>query len=126
MAPGPGPLVALLSAKPVLRHDHQGRLHPHCDTGHRGWSVLQNERPSFAPQVFCCMPTTLSACVALTTASRGNAAVALLLTVTTNMLGVRQPTWGSMHCTEHRAQPSAQCLACALPRRPGVSDTPAL
>lgn len=40
------------------------------------------------------MPTTLSACVALTTASGGNAAVALLLTVTTNMLGVRRLACG--------------------------------
>ncbi|KAL4447317.1 hypothetical protein ABPG77_007350 [Micractinium sp. CCAP 211/92] len=49
---------------------------------------LQPPEMALGLAVFCCMPTTLSACVALTTASGGNAAVALLLTVTTNMLGV--------------------------------------
>lgn len=38
--------------------------------------------------VFCCMPTTLSTGVVLTQAVRGNAAVALLLTVTSNLLSV--------------------------------------
>ena len=38
--------------------------------------------------VFCCVPTTLSTCVTLATACRGNAAVALLLVILTNVLGV--------------------------------------
>ena len=38
--------------------------------------------------VFCCVPTTLSACVALTTVSNGNVAIALMLAVMTNTLGV--------------------------------------
>lgn len=38
--------------------------------------------------VFMCMPTTLSTGVVLTQAVRGNAAVALLLTVTSNLLSV--------------------------------------
>lgn len=38
--------------------------------------------------VFCCVPTTLSACVALTNACNGNAAIALMLAVLTNTLGV--------------------------------------
>lgn len=37
---------------------------------------------------FCCMPTTLSAGVALTQLCKGNVAVALLLTVVSNALGV--------------------------------------
>lgn len=38
--------------------------------------------------LFCCMPTTLSSGIALTQQARGNTALALLLTVTTNLLGV--------------------------------------
>jgi sodium/bile acid cotransporter 7 len=38
--------------------------------------------------LFCCMPTTLSSGVALTTTARGNVAMALLLTVVTNLGGV--------------------------------------
>ena len=38
--------------------------------------------------LFVCMPTTLSSGIALTNQARGNAALALLLTVTTNLLGV--------------------------------------
>ncbi|KFM29246.1 hypothetical protein F751_1622 [Auxenochlorella protothecoides] len=38
--------------------------------------------------VFCCMPTTLSTGVVLTQAVRGNAAVALMLTVSSNLLSV--------------------------------------
>lgn len=38
--------------------------------------------------VFCCMPTTLSTGVALTQACAGNSAVALLLTVASNLLSV--------------------------------------
>lgn len=38
--------------------------------------------------VFCCVPTTLSTCVTLTNACRGNSAVALLLVVATSVLGV--------------------------------------
>jgi sodium/bile acid cotransporter 7 len=37
---------------------------------------------------FCCVPTTLSSCVALTNACGGNAAVALMLVVCTSTLGV--------------------------------------
>lgn len=38
--------------------------------------------------VFCCVPTTLSSCVALANACNGNAAVALMLVVLTSTLGV--------------------------------------
>ena len=38
--------------------------------------------------VFCCVPTTLSTCVTLSTIGGGNAAVALLLVIITNILGV--------------------------------------
>ncbi|MBI2504009.1 MAG: bile acid:sodium symporter [Candidatus Latescibacteria bacterium] len=38
--------------------------------------------------LFCCMPTTLSSGIALTIQARGNMALALLLTVLTNTLGV--------------------------------------
>lgn len=38
--------------------------------------------------VFCCVPTTLSTCVTLSNACRGNSAVALLLVIVTNVLGV--------------------------------------
>jgi sodium/bile acid cotransporter 7 len=38
--------------------------------------------------LFCCMPTTLSSGLALTVQARGNVAQALLLTVSTNLLGI--------------------------------------
>ncbi len=38
--------------------------------------------------LFCCMPTTLSSGIALTSQAKGNTALALLLTVSTNLLGV--------------------------------------
>ena len=38
--------------------------------------------------LFCCMPTTLSSGIALTSQARGNVALALLLTVATNTLGI--------------------------------------
>ena len=38
--------------------------------------------------LFCCMPTTLSSGIALTTQARGNMALALLLTVLTNTIGI--------------------------------------
>lgn len=38
--------------------------------------------------LFCCVPTTLSSGIALTTQARGNMALALLLTVLTNTLGI--------------------------------------
>jgi len=38
--------------------------------------------------LFVCMPTTLSSGIALTTQARGNAALALLLTVVTNLVGI--------------------------------------
>lgn len=38
--------------------------------------------------LFCCMPTTLSSGIALTTQARGNVALALLLTVVTNTIGI--------------------------------------
>jgi len=38
--------------------------------------------------LFCCMPTTLSSGIALTTQARGNVALALLLTVLSNALGI--------------------------------------
>lgn len=38
--------------------------------------------------VFCCVPTTLSSGIALTSAVGGNAALALLLTLATNIAGV--------------------------------------
>jgi solute carrier family 10 (sodium/bile acid cotransporter), member 7 len=37
--------------------------------------------------LFCCMPTTLSSGIALTAQARGNVALALLLTVSTNLIG---------------------------------------
>lgn len=38
--------------------------------------------------IFCVVPTTLGVGVALTAASRGNQALALLLTIVTNLLGI--------------------------------------
>lgn len=38
--------------------------------------------------LFCCMPTTLSSGIALTSQARGNVALALLLTVLTNTVGI--------------------------------------
>ena len=38
--------------------------------------------------IFCVVPTTLGVGVALTAASKGNQALALLLTVATNLLGI--------------------------------------
>ncbi len=38
--------------------------------------------------LFCCMPTTLSSGIALTAQARGNVALALLLTVLTNIVGI--------------------------------------
>ena len=38
--------------------------------------------------LFCCMPTTLSSGIALTGQARGNVALAVLLTVLTNLLGI--------------------------------------
>jgi sodium/bile acid cotransporter 7 len=38
--------------------------------------------------VFCCVPTTLSTCVTLSNACKGNSAIALLLVIVTNVLGV--------------------------------------
>ena len=38
--------------------------------------------------LFCCMPTTLSSGIALTNQARGNVALALLLTVLTNIIGI--------------------------------------
>lgn len=38
--------------------------------------------------LFCVMPTTLGVGVALTAASKGNQALALMLTVVTNLLGI--------------------------------------
>ena len=49
---------------------------------------LQPAEGALGLAVFCCMPTTLSTGVTLTTAAGGNTAVALLLTVASNMLGV--------------------------------------
>ena len=43
--------------------------------------------------VFFCMPTTLSSGVALTAAAGGDAALALLLTVSSNLLGVLTAPW---------------------------------
>ncbi|KAK9820543.1 hypothetical protein WJX72_011453 [[Myrmecia] bisecta] len=49
---------------------------------------LQPPALAFGLAVFCCMPTTLSSGVALTQAVGGNTALALLLTVGTNLLGI--------------------------------------
>lgn len=38
--------------------------------------------------IFCVVPTTLGVWVALTAASRGNQALALLLTIATNLFGI--------------------------------------
>mmetsp|Transcript_27291 Transcript_27291/g.68726 ORF Transcript_27291/g.68726 Transcript_27291/m.68726 type:complete len:439 (+) Transcript_27291:338-1654(+) len=48
------------------------------------------DSPSFAIgfAVFCCVPTTLTSGVTLATQAGGNTALALMLTVTTNILGV--------------------------------------
>lgn len=50
---------------------------------------LQPPEVALGLAIFCCMPTTLSANVMLTTASGGNTAVALLLTIASNTLAVR-------------------------------------
>jgi predicted Na+-dependent transporter len=42
----------------------------------------------FRLTIFCVVPTTLGVGVALTAASRGNQALALLLTISTNLLGI--------------------------------------
>ncbi|MDE2812779.1 MAG: bile acid:sodium symporter, partial [Gemmatimonadota bacterium] len=42
----------------------------------------------FGLALFCCMPTTLTSGVALTAQARGNVALALLLTVLTNIAGI--------------------------------------
>ena len=42
----------------------------------------------FGLALFCCMPTTLTSGVALTAQARGNVALALLLTVLTNIVGI--------------------------------------
>ena len=42
----------------------------------------------FGLALFCCMPTTLTSGVALTAQARGNVALALLLTVVTNIAGI--------------------------------------
>jgi len=48
--------------------------------------------------VFCCVPTTLSSCVALANAAGANSALALALVVTTNTLGVAtMPFWIATH-----------------------------
>lgn len=49
---------------------------------------LQPPQMALGLAVFACMPTTLSANVTLTSAANGNTAVALLLTLVSNMLGV--------------------------------------
>ncbi|DBA98420.1 TPA: hypothetical protein ACH3X3_012432 [Trebouxia sp. C0006] len=43
---------------------------------------------AFGLTVFCCMPTTLSSAVSLTQTVGGNTALALLLTVSSNLLGI--------------------------------------
>lgn len=50
---------------------------------------LQPPEVALGLAIFCCMPTTLSANVMLTTVSGGNTAVALLLTIASNTLAVR-------------------------------------
>lgn len=75
--------------------------------------------------IFCCMPTTLSTGVTLTVASSGNAAVALLLTVASNMLSVRLASCraGRM-CVCRMARAcgllpwSAACIAACRPGKP--------
>lgn len=68
-------LVAILAAAPLLAFAVL-RL------------PLQPPEMALGLAVFCCMPTTLSACVAITAVSGGSTAVARLLAVVTNMLGV--------------------------------------
>lgn len=51
-------------------------------------SSLLHPEMALGLAVFCCVPTTLSTCVTLTLACRGNAATALLLVIATNILGV--------------------------------------
>lgn len=46
------------------------------------------EEFSIGLAIFCVMPTTLGVGVALTAASKGNQALALLLTISTNLLGI--------------------------------------
>lgn len=65
--------------------------------------------------VFLTMPTTLSANVTLTTAAAGNTAVALLLTIASNTLGVRAP-WGGAGVAWLRCRrPPAPCSSPPLP-----------
>jgi solute carrier family 10 (sodium/bile acid cotransporter), member 7 len=49
---------------------------------------LQPPEMALGLAVFCCVPTTLSTCVTLTNACKGNSAVALLLVVCSSVLGV--------------------------------------
>ena len=49
---------------------------------------LQPPEMALGLAVFCCVPTTLSTCVTLSNACGGNSAVALLLVIVTNVLGV--------------------------------------
>jgi ACR3 family arsenite efflux pump ArsB len=55
-----------------------------------GVLALPFQPPEFATglALFCVVPTTLGVGVALTAASKGNQALALLLTVATNLLGI--------------------------------------
>jgi sodium/bile acid cotransporter 7 len=55
-----------------------------------GMLALPFQPPEFATglALFCVVPTTLGVGVALTAVSKGNQALALLLTVATNLLGI--------------------------------------
>jgi sodium/bile acid cotransporter 7 len=55
-----------------------------------GMLALPLQPPEFATglALFCVVPTTLGVGVALTAASKGNQALALLLTVASNLLGI--------------------------------------
>jgi len=67
--------------------------------------------------VFCCAPTSLSTCVALTAAAGGDTALALLLVVTTNSLGVLTMPWTA--CRAFCAGPAnAAAAAAGLDPRP--------
>eukprot|EP00499_Haloplacidia_sp_CaronLabIsolate_P013940 CAMPEP_0196795882 /NCGR_PEP_ID=MMETSP1104-20130614/36755_1 /TAXON_ID=33652 /ORGANISM="Cafeteria sp., Strain Caron Lab Isolate" /LENGTH=125 /DNA_ID=CAMNT_0042166279 /DNA_START=117 /DNA_END=490 /DNA_ORIENTATION=+ len=58
---------------------------------------LSSDEFAFGAAIFVCMPTTLTSGVILTGQAKGNVALALLLTVATNLLGVAlAPFWVSV------------------------------
>lgn len=76
---------------------------------------LQPPEVALGLAIFCCMPTTLSANVMLTTASGGNTAVALLLTIASNTLAVGAARGFVRHLCDKGCMPLVPALPmCTL------------